>query len=146
MRRLIRTITEGAGRVAKRVMPTRHAGALEKEMIRLKAENRALLNSILGIAGVPPVVTDENGEISAEFDAAPEMPEDARSESKGGVWAGAPKTGFRSEKLQKAAPMRGRSWRQIAQMLEFEALQKMRRETDNGIEITAPTRKSQPKQ
>src|SRR5271167_705421 len=58
----------------RRITTTRYARALEEEILphmraqqievtrqraeinRLRAENRALLNSILGIAGVPPIV------------------------------------------------------------------------------------------
>ena len=34
---------------------TRYVALLEEEMTRLRAENRALLNSLLGTAGFPPV-------------------------------------------------------------------------------------------
>jgi hypothetical protein len=34
---------------------TRYVGLLEEEVARLRAENRALLNSLLGTAGFPPV-------------------------------------------------------------------------------------------
>jgi hypothetical protein len=40
----------------------RYVGLLEEEVQRLRAENRALVNSLLGTAGFPPV----------EFPAAPE--------------------------------------------------------------------------
>src|ERR1700690_1444099 len=33
--------------------------AMKEEIARLRAENRALLNSILGIAGIPPIVISE---------------------------------------------------------------------------------------
>ena len=39
----------------QRITTTRYTRALEAEVARLRAENRALLNSILGIAGVPPL-------------------------------------------------------------------------------------------
>jgi hypothetical protein len=38
-----------------RVMRTPYTRSLEGEVSRLRAENRALLNSILGIAGLPPM-------------------------------------------------------------------------------------------
>ncbi len=47
----MRTVTE----LWRRVTVTRYTRALETEVARLRAENRALLNSILGIAGVPPI-------------------------------------------------------------------------------------------
>jgi hypothetical protein len=34
---------------------TRYVGLLEEEVARLRGENRALLNSLLGTAGFPPV-------------------------------------------------------------------------------------------
>lgn len=34
---------------------TRYVGMMESELVRLRAENRALTNSLLGTAGFPPV-------------------------------------------------------------------------------------------
>ena len=39
----------------KRFFATRYVGMLEGELVRLRAENRALMNSLLGTAGFPPV-------------------------------------------------------------------------------------------
>ena len=50
----MRTVTE----LLRRVTATRYTRALETEVARLRAENRALLNSILGIAGVPPITVE----------------------------------------------------------------------------------------
>ena len=36
-------------------LQTRYVGLLEGEVLRLRAENRALMNSLLGTAGFPPV-------------------------------------------------------------------------------------------
>ncbi|MGH8276942.1 MAG: hypothetical protein ACRETH_09630 [Steroidobacteraceae bacterium] len=36
-------------------LQTRYVGLLEGEVARLRAENRALMNSLLGTAGFPPV-------------------------------------------------------------------------------------------
>ena len=41
-----------------RITASRYTRALEDENARLRAENRALLNSILGIAGIPPLRVD----------------------------------------------------------------------------------------
>ena len=38
---------------------SRYVRLLEQEVERLRAENRALLNSLLGTAGFPPVTLDE---------------------------------------------------------------------------------------
>ena len=39
----------------RRVFQTRYVGLLEGEVVRLRMENRALMNSLLGTAGFPPV-------------------------------------------------------------------------------------------
>jgi len=39
----------------KRAFTTRYVGMLEGEVARLRMENRALMNSLLGTAGFPPV-------------------------------------------------------------------------------------------
>jgi hypothetical protein len=39
----------------RNVMRSRYVGLLEGEVCRLRAENRALMNSLLGTAGFPPV-------------------------------------------------------------------------------------------
>ena len=39
----------------KKLMQSRYVGLLEGEVMRLRAENRGLTNSLLGTAGFPPV-------------------------------------------------------------------------------------------
>jgi hypothetical protein len=39
----------------QRMLQGRYVGLLEGEVVRLRAENRALTNSLLGTAGFPPV-------------------------------------------------------------------------------------------
>jgi hypothetical protein len=39
----------------QRLLQGRYVGLLESEVTRLRAENRALMNSLLGTAGFPPV-------------------------------------------------------------------------------------------
>ena len=41
--------------MVKRFLRGRYVGMLEEEVARLRAENRALMNSLLGTAGFPPV-------------------------------------------------------------------------------------------
>lgn len=48
----------------ERLFRGRYVGLLEGEVLRLRAENRALMNSLLGTAGFPPV----------EFPEAPKPP------------------------------------------------------------------------
>ena len=38
-----------------KILQTRYVGLLEADVARLRAENRALMNSLLGTAGFPPV-------------------------------------------------------------------------------------------
>ncbi|GAC1635563.1 MAG: hypothetical protein NVS9B14_12930 [Candidatus Acidiferrum sp.] len=49
----------------KRLLQSKYVGLLEGEVLRLRAENRALTNSLLGMAGFPPV----------DFPEAPKMAE-----------------------------------------------------------------------
>jgi hypothetical protein len=41
--------------LVKTLLRSRYVRALEEEVLRLRAENRALTNSLLGTAGFPPV-------------------------------------------------------------------------------------------
>jgi hypothetical protein len=101
---------------------------MEAEVARLRGENRALLNSILGIAGVPPVMV-----------TAAELPADAASAAAtSSVAAGtnvkAPVRAARSLTAgksygagtgQSTGPvMRRRSWQQIYRMLEMDSARK----------------------
>jgi hypothetical protein len=39
----------------REILQTRYVGMLEGEVVRLRAENRAMMNSLLGTAGFPPL-------------------------------------------------------------------------------------------
>jgi hypothetical protein len=39
----------------QKILQTKYIGLLEADVARLRAENRALMNSLLGTAGFPPV-------------------------------------------------------------------------------------------
>jgi len=101
----------------QRITKTRYTHALEAEVARLRAENRALLNSILGIAGVPPlpVVVAAPGLPAGAGVAPPESRHDLSVEARSPL----PK-----ENAIAAIPMRRRSWQQINRMLEFESTKK----------------------
>lgn len=97
----------------KRVMTTRHTRALQEEVARLRSENRALLNSILGVAGIPPIVVHGEHEGAGTTGALEWTGERAQAQQ-----SGAKRTGFAE---QVAAPLRHRSWQQIYRALEFES-------------------------
>ena len=50
-----RKITEWAGRNLR----SRYVLMLEEEVLRLRAENRGLVNSLLGTAGFPPIALED---------------------------------------------------------------------------------------
>jgi hypothetical protein len=119
-----------------------YASALEREVARLRVENRALLNSILGIAGVPPIVVtavDPGAAIAVhlvadkaafggssltgtERGAGKPVPlQNASTAGESEIRKPAPnERGMKSA----AAPMRRRSWHQVYRMLEIDAARK----------------------
>jgi hypothetical protein len=109
----------------KRLTSTRYTRALERELeraqaenFRLRAENRALLNSILGIAGLPPISV----EAQAAADEKTGAPEGAPTENQ-------PRVKRPAGNLQNVAPMRRRSWHQVHRMLELQAARKQSEES-----------------
>jgi len=111
-----------------RATSTKYTRAMEAEVVRLRAENRALLNSILGIAGVPPVVVAENDISPAAGLKVPAGKTTARANT--GRLAAPPKSSTLRNNLvsstsQKTVPpMRRRSWHQIYRMLEINSARK----------------------
>jgi hypothetical protein len=114
----------------RRFAPARYTGALEAEVERLRAENRALLNSILGIAGIPPIpvsatnVATGPGRVDVEWNLRLDDTAGVHSRAGGTSQIGAGKRPRRESNLSgraTAAPMRRRSWHQINRMLEFES-------------------------
>ncbi len=141
----------------RRMTATRYTRALEAEVARqgaeiirqgaeigrLRGENRALLNSILGIAGIPPIPVD-SADVARGLGAIPRDPRDASAND---IHSGvapddraAAQTGHppgrtaplrnRTDrdrsmgKPQVTPPMRRRSWQQITRMLELESARK----------------------
>ena len=99
----------------RKVTKTRYTQTLEVEVARLRAENRATLNSILGIAGVPPIPAQES-DVAAVREAS-----GAGWTSPGTVSHQAPASRLRNTGVQVATPLRRRSWHQINRMLEFQS-------------------------
>jgi hypothetical protein len=123
----------------ERLFRANYTSALEMDVARLRAENRALLNSILGIAGVPPIVVAvDDPAASAEVDFGAAKPtvgavpgleaasgtgKSARVEN--ATATSASEIGKRAsvERGMKsvATPTRRRSWHQVYRMLEIDA-------------------------
>jgi hypothetical protein len=160
MRERVDLVGTYLSRLWQRMTVTRYARALEEEawrqraeIARLRAENRALLNSILGIAGIPPIVVQEaeieragsGGEagISEPADSGSEQ----RATANGG--RGAPKPprapgsagngrGQGNGIAGKVAGMRRRSWHQINRMLEIESARKPERARPSDTRAPTP--------
>jgi hypothetical protein len=79
-----------AANIWRWLVTSRYTRALEEEVARLRAENRALVNSLLGTAGVPPLAIHEAG------------------------------TPGSAEGKVAVPAVRRRSWQQIGRMLEME--------------------------
>ena len=100
---------------------------LRAEIDRLRAENRALLNSILGIAGVPPIPTDiPTSCVEPPLSAHPASPPGLEAPpSRPGTSSRAARGRLPAGEAQMIAPLRRRSWQQINRMLEFESGRKV---------------------
>jgi hypothetical protein len=118
----------------RRITGSQYTRALEADVARLRAENRALLNSILGIAGVPPVVVADN-DVSPTAGLKPAASKLVASASgtraTGPARSGVRRNGLVTAAEPKVAPMRRRSWQQIYRMLEINSARK--KETDKII-------------
>lgn len=130
-------------RIAARLrMRTRYTRALEEEVARLRAENRALVNSILGVAGIPPM---RMASCAETFAGARRHRFAARDAGKTPADAGAArrKTGPTEAvgtigREEQSTPLRKRSWQQIERGREIEDARAVRRERETDTE-TFPT-------
>lgn len=115
--------------------------ALEAEVARLRAENRALVNSILGLAGIPPMrVADVRSFAGPSF--AP--PQNAVAKGGNTDYRAAATNcvkqdhaSHRSASSRADAPLRSvrrRSWRQIGRALEIEDALAARRERESDTD------------
>jgi hypothetical protein len=112
----------------QRATSTKYVRALETDVARLRGENRALLNSILGIAGVPPIAATEN---TVSPVAGLQEPAGKFAATAGSVSAAVrskpfgARTSTSTRADGKVAPaMRRRSWHQIYRMLEINSVRK----------------------
>jgi len=114
----------------RRVTATRYTRALEADVARLRAENRALLNSILGIAGVPPITVLPDSVSIGSQDARSLHLESGRGRVPAGVTqprlpsAKMNATSGKTQGANMVTPMRKRSWHQIYRMLEIDSARK----------------------
>src|SRR5271154_543965 len=105
----------------RKITATRYTQELEAEVARLRAENRALLNSILGIAGVPPISVQASEIEDAREPSPTGNGKEAGSKASATLNA---RAGAQQGSIQVATPLRRRSWQQINRMLEFESAKK----------------------
>jgi hypothetical protein len=139
----------------RRLTATRYTRALEADVARLRAENRALLNSILGIAGVPPITVLPNSVSIGAPDAervADASPIEHRHRRTRQAFAAVGSTGTSTAQSARSSetaattvppsngnaqganlvmPMRRRSWHQIYRMLEIDSARKKPQEAVN---------------
>lgn len=125
---------------------SRYTRSLEDEIARLRAENHALVNSILGVAGIPPTraasaVTHTSASLSQAAGGQP---------SSVGATLGLPGRGKprpyqcgvgNSEISTPSVPLRKRSWQQIGRLREIEDARAARRERESDTN-TFPTPRS----
>lgn len=113
--------------------------ALEDEVGRLRAENRALMNSIFGVAGVPPGLDVRGWRLEAgkranadsssrrAMRATPRNDNDGEDRKNAGV-------GLAGGHGTAPCAVRRRSWRQIGRALEIEDARAARRERESDTE------------
>jgi hypothetical protein len=107
----------------KRCLTTRYTRSLEEEVARLRRENHALVNSILSVAGLPPLRLD------AEI--ARENRRDAIAASAHGP-ASHPPSAAGQGILLPANAHRRRSWQQINRILEIEESRQVANRDNSG--------------
>jgi hypothetical protein len=121
------------------ITATRYTRALEAEVVRLRAENRALLNSILGIAGVPPITVPDSMS-TGNSPAAAGWPSRIQVQASPNKQAlSATLANGKTQGSNMVSPMRRRSWHQIYRMLEIDSARKKPQE---AVEIPPATTRS----
>lgn len=138
------------------ILKSRYTGALEDEVARLHKENRALINSILSVAGLPPLqleaeVARENHraqiEVKARRHGAPVAEQAAsalRHDNAGssdavdsrpfeaGVSGSSSSTPSGQGMMLPVNPHRRRSWQQINRILEIEETRQITNRDNSG--------------
>jgi hypothetical protein len=126
-------------RVAARLrIRTRYTRMLEEEVARLRAENRALVNSILGVAGIAPMRMASRAKAFAETNQRLFAARDT-VKTPDGAGAARPKTSATQAsdthaREERGAALRRRSWKQIERAREIEDAREARRERETDTE------------
>lgn len=129
-------------RLWNRIFATRYTRLLEAEVGRLRAENRALLNSILGIAGIPPIVVASEGaesvatrpQIADGIDTPSPLAGGSVSSRRKPRSVNAPARGIA---VNMPPPVRHRSWQQVNRMLEFDSVRKHEQDTGDRSQVSS---------
>lgn len=100
---------------------------LEQEIARLREENRALVNSILGIAGIPPMRIAGQTQEAQSAGATHGSPLQ-------GKHCDYEKTTTGVETNLPIVPLRRRSWQQLGRAREIEDARAVRRERETDEE------------
>ena len=102
------------------LVSSRYTQALENEVVRLRAENRALVNSVRSVAGLPPLRLGANIQ-------------GASGDTKGNSTAALARrlgekqtvrdTGIKNQRSSELGvpPVRRRSWQQVGRLLERQS-------------------------
>ena len=128
---------------------TRYTRALEDEVARLRAENHALVNSILGVAGIPPMRavaipralrTDSVTHVRSRDASGTDMRKIGRNPAKTSRQPDMKRPAGRELQVacEIAVPLRKRSWQQIERAREIEDARAARRARETDTE-TFPT-------
>jgi hypothetical protein len=119
--------------------------ALEDEIARLRAENRALINSILGVAGIPPMRAAARASAAIPGPSCEDGFVGARLASLGRP-KGRPYENLNAPRdVNVSAPLRRRSWQQIGRALEIEDARQAQRERETNAETFPAPRQIVPR-
>ena len=131
--------------VARLRMRTRYTRALEDEVARLRAENHALVNSILGVAGIAPMRmvaaaralrADPASHVRSLGVCVTDRRDLGRNTGKASRQPDTNRPAGRELQVpgEIAVPLRKRSWQQIERLREIEDARAARRERETDTE------------
>jgi len=111
---------------------SKYTRTLEAEVARLRAENHALVDSLFGVAGIPPVRAAAHSPVAGATLGSPGRGPSFVRVNKPRTYESAlgnPENGAHN------APLRKRSWQQIGRLREIEDLRAARRERKTDTEM-----------